>query len=107
MSDSVRPDSAESRAFHELATLVRHLGDELAGFRRRALTAEARLRELEGGDTTPAADQRQALQDRCTVLEQENAALSARLQSATDRTRQMLDRVHFIRQQSQAGAEPR
>lgn len=34
-------------AFRELETLVRHLGEQLAGFRRRALSAETRVRELE------------------------------------------------------------
>lgn len=34
-------------AFRELDTLVRNLTDQLAGYRRRALAAEARARELE------------------------------------------------------------
>lgn len=40
----MRPDTA---AFRELDTLVRNLSDQLAGYRRRALTAESRSRELE------------------------------------------------------------
>lgn len=40
----MRPEAA---AFRELDTLVRNLSDQLAGFRRRALAAEARSRELE------------------------------------------------------------
>jgi hypothetical protein len=40
----VRPELV---AFRELDTLVRNLTDQLAGFRRRALAAEARSRELE------------------------------------------------------------
>lgn len=44
VSVHVRPDVA---AFRELDTLVRNLSDQLAGFRRRALAAEARSRELE------------------------------------------------------------
>ena len=43
MSDNVRP---EITAFRELETLVGRLADELAGFRRRALVAEARVKEL-------------------------------------------------------------
>jgi hypothetical protein len=102
MSDSARPELA---TFHELETLVRHLGDELAGFRRRALVAEARVRELEGKEGRPAAAQaRRELAARCTELEHENAALKGRLDSATARARQMLDRVRFIRQQTQASA---
>ena len=102
MSDSVRPETA---AFRELETLVRHLGDELAGFRRRALLAEARLRDLEGGDAAPAMVQQRELSDRCTQLEHENAALRGRLEAATARTRQVLDRVRFIRQQAQGAGE--
>ncbi|HEY2065243.1 MAG TPA: hypothetical protein VGG84_04750 [Gemmatimonadaceae bacterium] len=102
MSDSVQPDVA---AFQELQTLVRHLGDELAGFRRRALLAEARIRELEGkGSTPPTRTQQRDLADRCANLEEENATLRTRLDSATTQARQMLDRVRFIRQQTQTGA---
>jgi hypothetical protein len=101
MSDSVRP---EVTAFHELQTLVRHLGDELAGFRRRALVAEARIREMEAKESRLANTSPRELADRCAVLEGENAALRGRLDAATARTRQMLDRVRFIRQQTQNGA---
>jgi len=40
----VRPDTI---AFRELDTLVRNLSDQLAGYRRRALSAESRTRDLE------------------------------------------------------------
>ena len=102
MSDNVRP---EITAFRELETLVRHLGDELAGFRRRALLAESRLRELDGQGAAPEVQQQRDLAERVTQLEHENAALKGRLDAATARTTQMLDRVHFIRQQTQGGGE--
>ena len=102
MSDSVRPEIV---AFRELETLVRHLGDELAGFRRRALLAEARVRDLEGQGTSPVMQQQRELSDQVTQLEHENAALKGRLDAATARTKQMLDRVRFIRQQAQGGGE--
>ena len=98
MSDSERPEIV---AFRDLEQLVRHLGDELAGFRRRALLAESRLRELEIEDRAPDVTQQRALDERVTELEHENAVLRARLESATERTRQMLERVRFIRQQAQ------
>ncbi len=44
MTASTRPEIA---AFRELDALVRNLTDQLAGYRRRALAAEARARELE------------------------------------------------------------
>ncbi len=102
MSDNARP---ETLAFRELETLVRHLADELAGFRRRALLAEARVREMELQGTAPVIEEKQQLSDRLTQLEHENAALKGRLDSATARTKQMLERVRFIRLQSQGGGE--
>jgi hypothetical protein len=101
MSDSERPEGV---AFRELEQLVRHLGDELAGFRRRALVAEARLRELESEEAQPEVKQQRELGDRLNQLEHDNAVLRGRLESATARTKAMLDRVRFIRQQAQ-GAE--
>lgn len=104
MSDSVRPEVA---AFQELEPLVRHLGDELARFRHRALVAEARVRELDGKSAQPSVRHQRELSDRCTALEQENTTLKARLEAATARARQMLDRVRFIRQQTQGGGGER
>lgn len=101
MSDSDRP---EVTAFQELEQLVRHLGDELAGFRRRALLAESRVKELERKEERAGHTPKRDLAERCAVLEHENAALQERLETATARTRQMLDRVRFIRQQTQATA---
>jgi hypothetical protein len=101
MSDSVRPEIA---AFRELELLVRHMSDELAGFRRRALLAESRLKDFEQPGTTPSKPQ-PALEDRVTELEHENAALRSRLEAATARTKQMLERVRFIRQQVQGGGD--
>jgi predicted nucleic acid-binding Zn-ribbon protein len=101
MSDSERP---EALAFRELEQLVRHLGDELAGFRRRALVAEARVRDLENEDSQPDVREQRALGDRLNQLEHENAILRGRLEAATARTKAMLERVRFIRQQAQ-GAE--
>lgn len=101
MSDDARPDLA---AVQELEILVRHLADELAGFRRRALTAESRLKELEGMAGRPAVEAQRALSARCAQLERENSALTGQLESAATRARQMLERVRFIRQQTQGNA---
>jgi len=98
MSDN---DPIESTAVRELDTLVRHLAEELAGFRRRALTAEARLKELESHEGGPASFE---LATRVAQLERENQQLQGRLESAGTRAKQMLDRVRFLRQQTQ-GAE--
>lgn len=114
-----------STAFLELQRVVRHLADDLATFRRRAIQAEGRVRELEqalasahdragGSDGDPAAsivssgDTGRAGDDvgmdtgaRLEALERENATLRQRLDGATERTRQLLDRVRFLRQQQE------
>ena len=95
MSDPVRP---EQRAFAELDTLVRRLADELASFRRRALVAEARLKDLQTEDGSSASVD---LAQRVSELELENERLRSRLDGATAQARQMLDRVRFLRQQAQ------
>ncbi len=91
MSDSVRPDIA---AFAELEQLVKHLGDELAAFRRRALQAEARVKNLESTGVKGVVSP-----ERVQFLEKENAGLTSRLDAARARTQQMIDRVRFLRQQ--------
>ena len=101
MSDPARPESPAALAYRELEFLVRNLGEELATFRRRAHAAEARLKAL---GTTPSGDA--SAEERVAQLEAENARLRARLTQATDRTRAMLDRVRFLRQQHVLGGEP-
>jgi hypothetical protein len=91
VSDSVRPDRA---AFAELEQLVKHLGDELASFRRRALQAEARIKSPESTGVKGVVSP-----ERVQFLEKENAGLASRLDAARARTQQMIDRVRFLRQQ--------
>ena len=99
MSDSEHQLEAVS-AFEELEQLIRHLGDELASFRKRALVAETRVKELEAAsDGAPVSSAAMA------KLEKENAALRARLEKAAARTRDMLERVRFLRQQHGQGAQ--
>ena len=97
MSDNAQ---ADNHAIQELDTLVRHLADELAAFRRRALTAESRLKEVESHEGGAMALD---LSARVNQLEEENEKLRVRLDDAAARTRQMLDRVRFLRQQAQTG----
>lgn len=94
MSDSVGPERA---AFAELEQLVKHLGDELASFRRRALQAEARIKSLESTGVKGVVSP-----ERVQFLETENAGLTSRLDAARARTQQMIDRVRFLRQQHDA-----
>lgn len=92
MSDRVQP---ERRNLRELTRLVRALGEELAGYRRRALTAEARLRSLDEQMMASAG----VTADRVVELERENAELRRRVDAARLRAQRMLHRVRFLRQQ--------
>ena len=97
MSDNAQ---ADLRPVQELDALVRHLADDLASFRRRALVAEARLKEIESQDGGAANLE---LAARVSQLERDNERLQGKLDSATARARQILDRVRFLRQQAQGG----
>lgn len=90
----------ELRAYRELETLVRHLGEELATFRRRALAAEAQLKD--GGREVPKGASRASTGG--SDLEAENRALKTRIERAEDRVRQLMDRVRFLRQQMQVAS---
>ncbi|HEX6814904.1 MAG TPA: hypothetical protein VF102_04475 [Gemmatimonadaceae bacterium] len=96
MSDNERPDLA---AFQELEQLIHALAEEMASWRRRAHEAESRLRTFSngsGGGTKSGAR---------SELERENEELRRRLDGAQQRTKQLLDRLRFLRQQHELGAD--
>lgn len=110
---SVSPPSGEPApgAFDDLERAVRHLGEELAFFRRRALDAERRVRELAAQpsaalEARPAEAGAGQLRQRVAALEAENADLRDRLTEAAERTRALADRVRFVRQQAALDEEP-
>ncbi|MEO6864405.1 MAG: hypothetical protein ABI229_03040 [Gemmatimonadaceae bacterium] len=92
MSDHVLPENPQ---FAQLGRLVRRLGEELASYRKRALSAESRLRTVEEDAARVAGTSPQ----RVLELERENAELHRRLLVARARTEKMLARVQFLKQQ--------
>ncbi|HTT67725.1 MAG TPA: hypothetical protein VMF70_06835 [Gemmatimonadales bacterium] len=86
-------------ALRELEEVLHHLADELGAWRRRALTAEARLAELarlqEGGGTALL---------RLRELEEENTGLERRLGSARTQLSELVGRLGFLEQQAVVGA---
>jgi hypothetical protein len=95
MSAKERPEAA---AFRELESLVRHMGEELAAYRRRAVQAETQMKPRasapsRGKGLSPEGP---------SALEAEGSALKSRLGSAEERVKQMIDLVRFLRQQLQA-----
>lgn len=106
-------------ALAELRALVYRLADEVAAFRRRALAAESRQRELElslqsmtppeppAALLPPASESpgREQLLARIAELDGENAGLRQRLEQATERTTLLLERTRFLRQQQERPEE--
>ena len=90
-------------AAEEMAALVKALGEELSLFRQRALKAEARVKELEAVGGTDKVE----LVGRIGALEAENQALLSKIESATERTEGLLDRVRFTRQQTESAGDTR
>jgi hypothetical protein len=90
-------------AADEITALVRALGEELSVFRQRALKAEARVKELEAAGGADLVE----LTRRIAQLEGENHSLQTRIDSATERTEGLLDRVRFTRQQTESAGESR
>ncbi len=97
MSDHALPENPQ---FAQLSRLVRRLGEELASYRKRALTAEARIRTVEEEASRVAGTSPQ----RVLELERENAELNRRLVVARTRTDKMLARVRFLKQQRDGAA---
>lgn len=99
---------SDSSAFRELDTLVRNLSDQLAGYRRRALSAEARARELEqilagmSGKLDEVRQQVEDLQGGRDAAVMETRTLQAQLASA----RQELQRAQTALAEAQSRATP-
>jgi len=82
-------------AFHELEEVLHHLADELGAWRRRALTAEAKVAEQQRaqgvGDTSML---------RLRELEEENQAMEQRLGTARTRLSELVSRLGFLEEQA-------
>ena len=96
-SGGERPDL---EALRELEEVLRHFEHELAGWRRRALSAETRL--AESGEV-PGDGSFSRLQQ----AEDENAALSQRLLAAKGHLGDLLERLSFLEQQQGNGGTER
>ncbi len=93
--EPVRPEVPD---WDRLELVVRRLMDDHDTWRRRALTAEKRNRELEttlaeisAGRLDPAE-----VSARARSLERENRVLAKRMQNARDIIERILDRIEFV-----------
>jgi hypothetical protein len=85
----------ELEALHELEEVLHHLADELAAWRRRALTAESRV-----GEQQRAQDAGGGALLRLRELEEENSALAQRLETARTRLAELAGRLDFLEEQA-------
>lgn len=90
-----RPDL---KALAELEQLLRHVGDELAGWRRRALRAEAELQEARAHGGVLAGPELVEARERVIALETENQQLRQRVETAKERVRSLASRLSFLEQ---------
>lgn len=86
-------DRADLRALSELEEIVKHLSDELASWRHRALTAEVDRKELGVAHDAVAA------REQIVGLEGENAVLGERVAVARARVAELLERLRFLEEQ--------
>ena len=90
MLNAERPDF---RALTELERVLQHVKDELASWRRRALTAETHRAEMGLDHDAVAA------RERIRELEVENERISGRLQTARTHVDDLLARLKFLEEQ--------
>jgi len=98
-SNYVRPDLA---ALSELERMLAHLGDEVAGWRRRTQKAEAELQEARSRGGVLAGPELIQARQRVVELEVENQALLQRIESARGRLQSLSARLAFL--ESEEGA---
>jgi cell division protein FtsB len=90
----------------QLETILRHVADELAVWRARAVKAEGELKEAGGRSGSVKADAE--TRGRVSDLEQENKALRQRVEAARVRVHDLLSRLTFLEEQArEAGGNGR
>lgn len=91
-----RPDQ---KGLADLDQLLHHVAEELAGWRRRTLKAEAELQEARAHGGVLAGPELSQSRQRVIELEMENQALRQRIDGARERLRALAGRLSFLEQQ--------
>jgi FtsZ-binding cell division protein ZapB len=82
----------------DLERVVNHLAEELAGWRRRTLKAEAELQQARANGGVLAGPELNQARQRVIELETENQALRLRIEAAKERLRVLGGRLTFMEQ---------
>ncbi len=96
-----RPDF---RALDELEQLLRHVGEELAAWRRRSLKAESELQEYKNKGGSSSGPEMVQARQRVIELEMENQQLRQRVDTARERVATIESRLTFLAQDREDGA---
>jgi chromosome segregation ATPase len=90
-----RPDQ---KALGDLEQVVKNLAEELAGWRRRTLKAEAELQQARANGGVLAGPELTQTRQRVIELETENLALRQRIDAAKERLGALAGRLSFLEQ---------
>lgn len=90
-----RPDQL---ALGDLEQVVNNLAEELAGWRRRTLKAEAELQQARANGGVLAGPELNQARQRVIELETENQALRLRIEAAKERLGVLAGRLSFMEQ---------
>ncbi len=94
-------ERADAQVLDQLETILRHVADELAVWRARAVKAEGELKESGGRSGGGAAAKSDAeARNRVADLEQENKTLRQRVEAARLRVHDLLSRLTFLEEQA-------
>lgn len=92
-SPYVRPDLG---ALDDLERVLRHLTDELGGWRRRCLKAESELQAVKAQGGMVPSEELVALRGRLLDLEKENLELRHRIERTRDLVASLRQRIEFV-----------
>ncbi len=93
-------DRPQFRALEELEDVLARVAEELAAWRRRAMTAEKELKGLGADVSDEGGSNVTALRVRLDALEQENAELKERVANARTQIGDLVARLGFLEQQA-------
>jgi len=93
-------ERADAQVLDQLETILRHVADELAGWRARAVKAEGELKESGGRGGGSATKPDAETRNRVADLEQENKTLRQRVEAARLRVHDLLSRLTFLEEQA-------
>jgi FtsZ-binding cell division protein ZapB len=92
-------ERSDAPVLDQLEAILRHVVEELAAWRTRALKAEGEAKDHPGQGRGAARHDADA-RSRATELEQENKQLKQRVEAARSRVGDLLSRLAFLEEQA-------